>query len=162
MIRKSKQTDIEKIAKLMHESFSSEVESNLVRKLFSGEDILVNLVYQSPHQILGNIIISKIKMYPDVGLFCGGVGPLAVRPSHQFNGIGSQLMKAAIIECSNLGVDALFVLGDPNYYKRFNFEVSKIRSDHNAKNFPELQLKGNCLNDLHAKISYADAFSIVQ
>ena len=161
MIRKSKQTDIDKIAKLMHESFSSEAESNLVRKLFSGEDILVNLVYQSSDQILGNIIISKIKMHPDVGLFCGGVGPLAVRPSHQFKGIGSQLMKAAIIECSNLGVDALFVLGDPNYYKRFNFEVSKIRSDYNAKNFQELQLTGNCLNDLQAKISYADAFSIV-
>jgi len=161
MIRKSKQTDIDKIAKLMHESFSSEAESNLVKKLFSGEDILVNLVYQSSDQILGNIIISKIKMHPDVGLFCGGVGPLAVRPSHQFKGIGSQLMKAAIIECSNLGVDALFVLGDPNYYKRFNFEVSKIRSDYNAKNFQELQLTGNCLNDLQAKISYADAFSIV-
>ena len=161
MIRKSKQTDIDKIAKLMHESFSSEAESNLVRKLFSGEDILVNLVYQSSDQILGNIMISKIKMHPDVGLFCGGVGPLAVRPSHQFKGIGSQLMKAAIIECSNLGVDALFVLGDPNYYKRFNFEVSKIRSDYNAKNFQELQLTGNCLNDLQAKISYADAFSIV-
>lgn len=161
MIRKSKQTDIDKIAKLMHESFSSEAESNLVRKLFSGEDILVNLVYQSSDQILGNIIISKIKMHPDVGLFCGGVGPLAVRPSHQFKGIGSQLMKAAIIECSNLGVDALFVLGDPNYYKRFNFEVSKIRSDYNAKNFQELQLTGNCLNDLQAKISYADAFSTV-
>ena len=43
----------------MHKSFSSEVESNLVRKLFSGEDILVNLVYQSQDQILGNIIISK-------------------------------------------------------------------------------------------------------
>ena len=161
MIRKSKQTDIDKIAKLMHESFSSEAESNLVKKLFSGEDILVNLVYQSSDQILGNIIISKIKMHPDVGLFCGGVGPLAVRPSHQFKGIGSQLMKAAIIECSNLGVDALFVLGDPNYYKRFNFEVSKIRSDYNAKNLQELQLTGNCLNDLQAKISYADAFSIV-
>ena len=161
MIRKSKQTDIDKIAKLMHESFSSEAESNLVRKLFSGEDILVNLVYQSSDQILGNIIISKIKMHPDVGLFCGGVGPLAVRPSHQFKGIGSQLMKAAIIECSNLGVDALFVLGDPNYYKRFNFEVSKIRSDYNAKNFQELQLTGNCLNDLQAKISYADAFSTI-
>lgn len=161
MIRKSKQTDIDKIAKLMHESFSSEAESNLVRKLFSGEDILVNLVYQSSDQILGNIMISKIKMHPDVGLFCGGVGPLAVRPSHQFKGIGSQLMKAAIIECSNLGVDALFVLGDPNYYKRFNFEVSKIRSDYNAKNFQELQLTGNCLNDLQAKISYADAFSTV-
>ena len=161
MIRKSKQTDIDKIAKLMHVSFSSEAESNLVKKLFSGEDILVNLVYQSSDQILGNIIISKIKMHPDVGLFCGGVGPLAVRPSHQFKGIGSQLMKAAIIECSNLGVDALFVLGDPNYYKRFNFEVSKIRSDYNAKNFQELQLTGNCLNDLQAKISYADAFSIV-
>ena len=161
MIRKSKQTDIDKIAKLMHESFSSEAESNLVKKLFSGEDILVNLVYQSSDQILGNIIISKIKMHPDVGLFCGGVGPLAVRPSHQFKGIGSQLMKAAIIECSNLGVDALFVLGDPNYYKRFNFEVSKIRSDYNAKNFQELQLTGNCLNDLQAKICYAEAFSDV-
>ena len=161
MIRKSKQTDLEKIAKLMHESFSSEAESNLVKKLFSGEDILVNLVYQSSDQILGNIIISKIKMHPDVGLFCGGVGPLAVRPSHQFKGIGSQLMKAAIIEWSNLGVDALFVLGDPNYYKRFNFEVSKIRSDYNAKNFQELQLTGNCLNDLQAKISYADAFSTI-
>ena len=161
MIRKSKQTDLEKIAKLMHESFSSEVESNLVRKLFSGEDILVNLVYQSQDQILGNIIISKTKMYPDVGLFCVGVGPLAVRPSHQFKGIGSQLMKAAIIECRNLGVDALFVLGDPNYYKRFSFKVSKISSDYNAANFQELQLKSNCLSDLQAKISYADAFSVV-
>ena len=161
MIRKGKQTDLEKIAELMYESFSSEAESSLVRKLFSGEGILVNLVFESSNRILGNVIISKIRMYPDVGLFCGGVGPLAVIPSHQFEGIGTKLMKAAITDSSNIGVDALFVLGDPNYYKRFSFEVSKIRSDYNAANFQELQLKRNCLSDLQAKISYADAFSVV-
>jgi predicted N-acetyltransferase YhbS len=43
-------------------------------------------------------------------------------------------MKAAIKKAKEMGIDALFVLEYPNYYKRFGFFISKIKKTITALN----------------------------
>ncbi|WP_337268220.1 GNAT family N-acetyltransferase [Oryzifoliimicrobium ureilyticus] len=50
------------------------------------------------------------------------LGPLAVDPDQKGAGIGSALMKAAIVEAKKRGHGAILLVGDAPYYNRFGFE----------------------------------------
>ena len=123
VIREARETDLGEVFNLIQTSFSNRAESDLVKQLISDNDVLINLVFDSTDSILGNVIVSKVTLEPNIGLFCGGIAPLSVLPDHQSTGIGSMLMKEAIRKSERIGMDALFLLGDPNYYKRFGFII---------------------------------------
>lgn len=54
------------------------------------------------------------------------LGPLAVHPTRQGEGLGSVLMIAAIDRAIELGWERMLLVGDAPYYQRFGFE----RLDH--------------------------------
>jgi Predicted acetyltransferase len=55
------------------------------------------------------------------------LGPLAVDPDHEGKGIGSALMRAAILEAKTLGHGAILLVGDAAYYERFGFFAAKAQ-----------------------------------
>jgi putative acetyltransferase len=55
-----------------------------------------------------------------------GLRPLAVLPTLHKQGIGSQLIRAGLEQCRELGYDYAVVLGGPNYYMRFGFEKASV------------------------------------
>ena len=158
MIREAQESDLEEVFNLIHSAFGNRAESDLVKQLISDGDVLINLVVESSDTIIGNVVVSKITMEPDIGLFCGGVAPVSVVPDQQSSGVGSKLMTAAINESKKMGIDALFLLGDPNYYKRFGFVVSTLKNDYSVENFQELELTEDCLVNIKSKVTYANAF----
>jgi len=159
MIREIKETDYDEVFNLIQSAFSNKAESDLAKDLISDNDDLINLVFDSKDSILGNVIVSNLTIEPNIeSLFCAGIAPLSVLPDHQFKGIGSKLMKEAIKESERIGIDALFLLGDPNYYERFGFIISTLDSDYDPEHFQQLELNKGCLENLKSKITYAEAF----
>ena len=158
MIRETHKSDFEEVFNLIYSSFGNQAEPDLVKQLILDGDVLINLVFELSDTIIGNVVVSKITMEPDVGLLCGGVAPVSVLPDQQSSGIGSQLMTEVIHESKKKGMDALSLLGDPNYYKRFGFIVSKLKNDYSAEHFQELELTEGCLVNVKSKITYANAF----
>ena len=158
IIREATQPDLEQSYDLIHSAFQSEAESDLVRRLTSDGQVLINLLAESSVCIVGSVVVSQIVMEPDISLFCGAIAPLSVLPDQQSSGIGSKLMQAAISESKKIGIDALFLLGDPNYYRKFNFTASKIKNDYSVENLQELELTKNCLVNIKSKVTYANAF----
>jgi predicted N-acetyltransferase YhbS len=55
------------------------------------------------------------------------LGPLAIDPAHEGKGIGSALMRAAILEAKKRGHGAILLVGDAPYYERFGFFAAKTR-----------------------------------
>ena len=159
MIREAKESDLKEVFNLIYSAFGNNAESDLVRQLILEEDLFFNLIFESSDIIVGNIVVSKITMEPDKGLLCGGVAPLSVLPENQSSGIGSQLMESAIQKSKEIKIDALFLLGDPNYYKRFNYKTSNLASDYSAEHFQELELTKDCLVNVKSKVIYANAFT---
>lgn len=49
------------------------------------------------------------------------LGPLAVAPGRQGDGIGGRLMREAIARARAVGHAAIVLVGDPDYYRRFGF-----------------------------------------
>ncbi len=74
--------------------------------------------------VLGQVLCSRASLAgrPSVGL-----GPLAVAPDVQHQGIGSALMAAVIATADRRGEPCLVLLGDPDYYGWFGFETAAGR-----------------------------------
>ena len=102
MIRETRESDLEEVFNLIHAAFGKKAESDLVKQLISDGDVLINLLVESSDTIIGNVIVSKITMEPDIGLFCGGVAPVSVLPDYQSSGVGYKLMTAATVSYTHL------------------------------------------------------------
>ncbi|MBB3541724.1 MULTISPECIES: N-acetyltransferase [unclassified Rhizobium] len=55
------------------------------------------------------------------------LGPLAVDSTFEGKGVGSALMRAAILEAKNRGHGAILLVGDAPYYERFGFFAEKAQ-----------------------------------
>ncbi|MCF1462986.1 N-acetyltransferase [Agrobacterium vitis] len=53
------------------------------------------------------------------------LGPLAIDAAHEGKGVGSQLMRAALMEAKGRGHGAVLLVGDAAYYERFGFFAAK-------------------------------------
>ncbi|MGE5721582.1 MAG: GNAT family N-acetyltransferase, partial [Sphingomonadales bacterium] len=56
------------------------------------------------------------------------LAPLCVAPDRQHRGIGSRLVRAGLEWARDAQWEAVFVLGDPAYYRRFGFALEPARS----------------------------------
>jgi len=55
------------------------------------------------------------------------LGPLAVDPAYEGKGVGSALMRAAVMEAKKREHGAILLVGDAPYYERFGFFAAKTR-----------------------------------
>ena len=134
------------------------IEARLVKELIKDNDDIVNLVAEDS-VIVGHVFVSPVTLVPYAGLSCGQVAPLSVLPEFQSKGIGSSLMRAVIEKSKKRGLDALFLLGDPNYYKKFGFVASGVKSAYGPSDyFQELELKASYLEWLKVHVHLAPAF----
>ncbi|EHQ57721.1 putative acetyltransferase [gamma proteobacterium HIMB55] len=159
IIRETLPIDFDDISQCVFSAFQNDVEVALVRQLRADNDVVIELVAEEAGSIVGHVLVSHLSLNPNISLQCGGVAPLSVLPSHQSNGIGSRLMEAVIERSRSVELDALFLLGDPDYYQRFGFGVTDISSDYPAEFFQAFELTPQCLNNVSAKANYANAFS---
>jgi putative acetyltransferase len=53
------------------------------------------------------------------------LGPVAVTPSAQRQGIGGAIIRAGLQHLKDAGTARVYVLGDPAYYNRFGFEPDR-------------------------------------
>jgi predicted N-acetyltransferase YhbS len=79
------------------------------------------------------------------------LGPLAVDPAYEGKGIGSALMRAAILEAKKRGHGAIVLVGDPAYYERFGFFAERAKhlvmpGPFERHRFLGLELKEGWLN----------------
>ncbi len=167
-IRKEKASDNEKIWKVNAEAFESEAEANLVNALRDSGIPFISLVAEKNEEmIVGHILFTPVDLIgDDSGLKIIGLAPMSVLPKFQKKGIGSQLIKTGIENCSTQGYDAVVVLGHPEYYPRFGFVSSikyGIKSEYDAPEdaFMVLELKENSLKDKNGIIKYHAAFGSV-
>jgi putative acetyltransferase len=163
-IRKEQPEDIHRIRQINLEAFETEAEANLVDTLRRSGIPYISLVYEENNELKGHIFFTPVELERDrSGLQIIGLGPMAVDPKFQNQGIGSLLVKAGIERCRSSRYDAIVVLGHPNYYPRFGFEPSikyGIKSDYEVPDeaFMVLELKENALKGKHGEIKYNEAF----
>ena len=127
-IRQEILEDIRAIRYVNTQAFEQEEEAALIERLRSNNAITLSLVAVEGDQIVGHILFSPVTMESEQENFNAiALAPMSVLPPHQRKGIGSQLVRAALQECHQLGHEIIFVLGHAEYYPKFGFVQAKLK-----------------------------------
>jgi putative acetyltransferase len=101
----------------------SEYEAALVEKLHENGREIHEWVCIHTGKVIAYIAFSNAYHAKDI---CGlHLAPMAVAPDFQRQGVGTELLRFALRQEAIKG-QALFVLGEPAYYKRFGFEPCSL------------------------------------
>lgn len=119
-IRVSNSDDIDAIVSMYPLAFPDEDLVSIVCKLLADPEVAMSLVATVNDQVVGHVIFTDCAMEGS-SLRTSLLAPLAVTPTFQRQGIGSAIVNAGMQKLRDIGVDAVFVLGDPAYYSRFGF-----------------------------------------
>ena len=119
-IRESTRDDSAAIESLYPEAFPEEDLLPLVRGLLNDTLVAISLVGAIDTRIVGHAIFTKCGVVGN-GVNAALLGPLAVAPAWQRQGIGTAIVHAGLRRLEDEDVNRIFVLGDPAYYGRLGF-----------------------------------------
>ena len=117
--------DYAAVDRLLREAFECDAEAVLVQELRSQVTPVVSLVATADTEMVGYVMLSPVTIQgPRADCRGMGLGPLAVAHTHRGRGLGGQLVRSGLNACHQRGFDVAFVLGHPDYYQRFGFQVA--------------------------------------
>ena len=124
-IREESPDDIAAIREVNRLAFGQGLEGQVVDALRANGGVVLSLVAVSDGKIVGHILYSPAV----VGAFRGAaLGPMAVLPDYQRQGLGSQLVTTGNRRIGEAGHPFVIVLGHPQFYPRFGFTPASARS----------------------------------
>ena len=162
-IRAEVEQDRNAVYALNRAAFESDIEADLVDALRLRADPYISLVAEDGGEVIGQIMFSPATLSADPEFRAMALGPMAVKPGRQRQGIGSALVRDGLAACKQLGYQAVFVLGHPQYYPRFGFLPASrylISSVYEVPDeaFMALELTPGALSDKAGKMHYQPAF----
>jgi putative acetyltransferase len=117
--------------------------------------------------ILGHVLFSRGKVLGEgVAWDLLALGPVAVRPRWQRQGIGSRLIWTGLERALQQGHRAVFLIGHPTYYPRFGFTPARAFGLELSSKVPDevfmaLPLWPGALDEVRGTVIYTDAFNEV-
>ncbi len=124
MIRETNERENDAILALYPAAFPEEDLQPLVRRLLSGAADVLSLGMYEGDDLVGHVMFTTFSgAHPGDRNAAALLGPLCVHPDQHASGIGTTLVGEGFLKLTEKGIRQVFVLGDPNYYGRFGFEV---------------------------------------
>jgi putative acetyltransferase len=122
-IREEQPADVAAIRHVNRQAFDQEQEGRIVDALRERGAVLLSLVAVANGAVVGHILFSPASIGTVQG---AALGPMAVTPTHQRQGIGSQLVSRGLEHLRARGCPAVVVIGYPEFYPRFGFESATV------------------------------------
>lgn len=162
LIRTALAADDAAIQDVHHAAFGGTAEARLVRMIEADGDLLVSLVAQAEHWVIGHIAFSAMHVIADGRHWrCAGLAPVGVLPEYQASGVGSALIEAGLAILRDERYAACFVVGHAEYYPRFGFDPALARpfaSPYAGPHFMALYLDTALAVPQSGTAAYASAF----
>ena len=108
------------IAAFRDHPYSRQTEHLIVEALRAADALEVSLVAESEGEVVGHVAFSAAS----IGGSSTGwllLGPVAVQPARQGEGIGRALLEAGLDALRSRGAGGCVLVGDPAFYRRFGF-----------------------------------------
>ena len=155
----------EAIRRVNELAFARQNEADLVDALRDNGEFIISMVAVHDKQIVGHILFSPVHIESGAATNeAMGLGPMAVLPTFQGQGIGSQLVERGLLACQENGFPIVVVLGHPTYYPRFGFVPSKPSGIQWERDVPEdvfmvVALVDNALAGVTGTVKYHPIFN---
>lgn len=124
-IRPERPPDRSAIRAVNWRAFGRPDEADLVDALRAARALTLSLVATVGGALVGHIAFSPVTVSGHPGPFYG-LGPVAVRPDWQRQGIGGQLIRCGLETLRAQGAVGVVLLGHPDYYPRFGFRPAHL------------------------------------
>lgn len=164
-IRTEASSDERAIDRLLDSAFAGRshtdhAEAAIVRALRADGDLTLSLVAEVAGDLAAHVAFSPVIIDDTQGAWFG-LGPLAVWPRLQRQGIGTALARQGLAELRLRGAAGCVVLGDPSFYGRLGF-VSDERLHY--KNLPTRFVQRIVFHGAapYGEIAYARAFDLAE
>ncbi len=124
-IRLEKPEDIISVRIINERAFGQPAEADIVDKLRQNCPEVLSLVAEDEGYIIGHILFTPVIVATDEKSIQGmGLGPMAVLPERQREGIGSIMVEYGLKMLQDRSCPFVIVLGHAEYYPRFGFEIA--------------------------------------
>ncbi|MDJ0553179.1 MAG: N-acetyltransferase [Microcoleaceae cyanobacterium MO_207.B10] len=167
IIRKALDSDLDDVLSIERAAFGSGDGAEIVQTLLGDDSAkpIVSLLAFQENKAVGHILFSRASLKPDAPLSISILGPLAVLPDFQKQGIGGKLIEKGLDILSTSGVDVVFVLGHPTYYPRHGFKPAGILGfepsypipEKNADAWMVQELSPGIIGNFRGKVICADS-----
>jgi putative acetyltransferase len=164
VVRPERADDVPAIRAVNEQAFGRAAAADLVDALRGHGKATLSLVAVRGARVVGHILFSPVRIESGCRSIAGlGLGPMAVLPAHQREGIGSRLVGTGLEECRRAGHGWVVVLGHPEYYPRFGFVPASrhgLAWEHPAPDeaFMVLPLREGALAPGGGLVRYAPGF----
>lgn len=125
---REERADVAAVRELNRRAFGQDQEGNIVDALRANGAALLSLVATLNNRLVGHIMYSPASVAGNVE--GAALGPMAVLPECQRQGIGSKLIEAGNRKLKDAGCPLVLVVGHADYYPRFGFRRA---SEHGIK-----------------------------
>lgn len=166
-IRAESAEDHAAIRRVVELAFGQPDEADLVDALRRHAHPHISLVAVIEGEVVGHIFFSPVSIESEGDAFAAmGLAPLAVLPTYQNKGVGTELARAGLKACELLGHEVVVVLGHADYYPRFGFVPASrlgIRSEYDVADevFMVAELTPGALRGRKGLVKYHPEFSKV-
>lgn len=167
LIRKRQTADIPQIREVNTQAFGQPDEADLVDKLRKRCQEILELVAVRGDEVIGHILFSPATCVCRERTVTGAaLGPMAVAPRHQRQGIGTELVKFGVSILREKGCPFLVVIGHPAYYPRFGFRPASQFGIHCDWDIPDavfmmMVLAEEEMQGVRGRVTYRPEFSLV-
>lgn len=128
-IRAERAGDVSPVRAINEEAFGRPGEADVADRLRQSCPTVISLVAEEDDQLVGHILFTPaVVESPGRRVEGMALAPVAVLPDRQRRGIGSALVRRGLDIVRQQGHPFVIVLGHPEYYPRFGFELA---SKHN-------------------------------
>jgi putative acetyltransferase len=151
-------SDAAAIRRVHERAFARNEEADLVEALRRHGCIAISLLAQEDSDVIAHVLLSRMEA-PFRAL---GLGPVAVIPEQQRRNVGTALIREALRQAAEQGWEAAFVVGEPQYYRRFGFDAAKaagFTSPYSGPYLMALALQTAELPVTTGKVNYPPPFA---
>ena len=163
-IRNERPGDAEAVREVHRQAFNQQQEGRIVDALREHGGDLLSLVGVVNGVVVAHIMFSPLSVGPAIG---AGLGPMAVLPQYQRQGIGTELVQQGLARLRESHCPFVVVIGHPDFYPRFGFEQAAgygltCEWDVPAEAFMVAVLKPAVTSELAGLAKYRSEFSTVE
>jgi putative acetyltransferase len=163
-IRDEHPADVDAVRHVNRQAFGQEQEGRIVDALRARGAAMLSLVAVAEGTVVGHILFSPLNVGSAIG---AALGPMAVAPAYQRQGIGSRLVTRGVERLRHDGCPFIVVIGHPAFYPRFGFQSAAAQGLTCEWTLPDEAFLVNILNPnvagtLRGRVQYQAEFSTVE